>query len=593
MSSNKAQPLTNAAEIIDRFGGIRPMAAKIDTPVTTVQGWKKRDVIPGTRRQQILTAAADLNINLDDVINNTSNSNSEASASPSTSTLASPPSDAIQSEKRDNTDKKPVTMSEKPTTPKPEAQTTHDELLASMEANSKKTMVASAWIAVAMILLTAIVAFILLYPGMKKNNENIQEQSQKIEQLETKVEDVNQKTSFIQSIVPDDINETVQSLKEQATTIQSDIKNLSNQAGQISQDVLGKDAGPLSKRLSVIEEQIAVMSGSTPNADGNFSALINRIEQLENSVSGQNQLKDSMTQLQDIVANLDTKQQSLSEDLENVQENDSEGALGQTLEGVSNTDLKAAAMLIAFSQMRSALNRSEPFENDLGILHKLAGEDNEELRDAIERLAPHAENGVLTKQGLSEELKTLTGDIVFSSLQGEDVSIKEKAMARLNQVLKVEKDGQQITGTETQVTVSKAQALLDQGDIQGAIAELQTLDGEAAETAQPFLQKAEASLLAQQVENMIGTDILSAITSQIPAAALPEGLGTSSDGRPELPSISAPAGMGDIINDLGGKAEGIEDVIPLDMSREVIEDEESGVKILPRQKGFKGFSTGQ
>jgi len=67
MAKTKSQPIQNAGEIIERFGGIRPMAAKIDTPVTTVQGWKKRDVIPATRREQILTAAQDNNIDISDI----------------------------------------------------------------------------------------------------------------------------------------------------------------------------------------------------------------------------------------------------------------------------------------------------------------------------------------------------------------------------------------------------------------------------------------------------------------------------------------------------------------------------------------------
>lgn len=32
--------IQNGAEIIERFGGIRPMAKKIEAAVTTVQGWK-------------------------------------------------------------------------------------------------------------------------------------------------------------------------------------------------------------------------------------------------------------------------------------------------------------------------------------------------------------------------------------------------------------------------------------------------------------------------------------------------------------------------------------------------------------------------
>jgi hypothetical protein len=43
--------------LIERFGGIRPMAAKLKIPVTTVQGWKKRGAIPASRHSDILAAA--------------------------------------------------------------------------------------------------------------------------------------------------------------------------------------------------------------------------------------------------------------------------------------------------------------------------------------------------------------------------------------------------------------------------------------------------------------------------------------------------------------------------------------------------------
>src|SRR5579859_4589619 len=51
--------------IIDRFGGIRPMATKLAVPVTTVQGWKKRGIIPQVRHADILAAAAREGIAID------------------------------------------------------------------------------------------------------------------------------------------------------------------------------------------------------------------------------------------------------------------------------------------------------------------------------------------------------------------------------------------------------------------------------------------------------------------------------------------------------------------------------------------------
>ena len=64
---NDHDPIENAEEIIERFGGIRPMARKMAVAVTTVQGWKKRNVIPGSRRDELVRAASTHNIDLSDV----------------------------------------------------------------------------------------------------------------------------------------------------------------------------------------------------------------------------------------------------------------------------------------------------------------------------------------------------------------------------------------------------------------------------------------------------------------------------------------------------------------------------------------------
>ena len=122
-------------------------------------------------------------------------------------------------------------------------------------------------------------------------------------------------------------------------------------------------------------------------------------------------------------------------------------------------------------------------------------------------------NWVLTRQGLSTEFRGLAGDIVVSSLKGEDISIRERAKARLNDVMTIEKDGEP-AGTDTQATVAKAQLLLDQGDVQGAMAELQKLEGGAAETAQPFMQQLQATLQAEETQQLLRNSLTSKVTGQ-------------------------------------------------------------------------------
>ena len=52
--------------LIQRFGGIRPMANKLEVPFTTVQGWKKRGAIPAARVDALRAAARRHGIKLED-----------------------------------------------------------------------------------------------------------------------------------------------------------------------------------------------------------------------------------------------------------------------------------------------------------------------------------------------------------------------------------------------------------------------------------------------------------------------------------------------------------------------------------------------
>ena len=186
----------------------------------------------------------------------------------------------------------------------------------------------------------------------------------------------------------------------------------------------------------------------------------------------------------------------------------------------------------------------------------------------MQRLAPQAEKGgVLTSDGLSKEFKGYAGDIVSSSLKGEDISAAEKAKIRITQMLNVKKDGELVGGTDTQKIVAKAQKQLDDNDIQGAVATLQTLDGNAKTTAEPFIQQAEAAVLAENIQNMLRQMIVANVGANMNTA-------TGSTGTTTVKSVT----------------DKVQAVLP---KENVVKDEESGFAILPAPKGFKGFSPGE
>ncbi len=538
MSLDDVDALKNASLIIERFGGIRPMAAKVGAPVTTVQGWKKRDVIPGSRRDDVLRAANENHIDLGDVLKDKGPSGMPVSAEKNAEVDMPDETDTdVRSEEDIKITVEP--LKRPPLKPLPSSfsttvDTTHEDLMAAIAQGQKKAARNSFVTMLCFALVLGGAGTLLLLPSAKK----IEQHEGQIAALEGKVEALDES-----SIVPEDMRKTLSDLKAQA----NDIKN----------NVMSGDTHAITDRLSVLEAKLDAVQGGQALKD-----LTARIRGLEVSVSGQQQLSDSIDELKKIVDSLDGQMNDMDDRLAIIQKTPG-SALGETLEGVSNSDMKAAALLIAFSQLRESINRNEPFEDDLVLLQKLVGNDDPTLQAALVKLAPQAEKGgVLTTEGLKEEFKDLAGDIVFSSLKGEDVSVSEKAKVRLTQILNVKKDGELVGGTPTQKTVAKAQDQLNKGDVQGAIATLKTLDGEAKTTAEPFIDQAQATLLADQVQTML---------RQMIVANVGKNMGVSTGGG------------------LSGVATKIQNALP---GSGVVKDEESGFAILPAPKGFKGFSSG-
>ncbi len=559
MSLDDDNALKNASMIIERFGGIRPMAAKVGAPVTTVQGWKKRDVIPGSRRDDVVKAANENSIDISDLMKE----GAPASQMPPMPSIFKTPYEENKPEQKtpekiipfanDAKDKEGARISVEPLVrhqkPVGLSEPSHEELMAAIAKGQKKAVSASLWTAGVFTLLIAGASFLALVPTAKQvrqNDAKIAVLEGRVLDIGENVQDINKTSDYFKGLMPD--------------AMQKRMADLKMQADDISKRVIAADAGSLSDRLSVLEAKLDGMEGGQAIKD-----LVVRVRGLEATFAGQTQLTASINELRTIVDSLDGQVNTLDGQLAALQKTQG-SALGQTIEGVSGSDMKAAALLIAFAQLRESLNRSEPFSDDIVLLQKLVGQDDPQLQEALTRLAPAAQKGgVLTSQGLSEEFKGLAGDIVFSSLGGEDVSMTDKAKIRLTQALNIKKDGELVGGTPTQKAVAKAQAQLDSGDVKGAMATLQTLDGDAASKAAPFVEQARATVLADQIQTMLRQMIIGNV-----------GVNAGANASGALEKVKAVAGQ------VGNAVTG---------SGTVVKDDASGFSILPAPSGFKGFSS--
>lgn len=505
MSKKNTTSLDNAVEVIERFGGIRPMSTKTDIPVTTIQGWKKRDSIPANRVDEIMKAAQNNGVDISDLVEHGGANSNDKPAEVSVKPAA--PSAPIKEEVQVNEglatlDRLDARSKDKEVS----LDVSYDNIqkqIADVENRSvQKSVLISSGIFVVVLAAVAI----LLWPKAEEVNDKVAANSEQIAAMEdgngygisTKASD----------LIPESWQNQINGLMGQAEQMKNDAIAAKDQAQaalqkveEISNDVLGSDAGTVTERYAKLQGHMGDVM-ATPQ----MTYFMEQLQGMGDSIPGQEVLDGAQGELSGVLQAFSGTPDQLNGYLDQARQQS--GALGQTFDGVPADDMKAAALLFTFNQMRSALNREgQPFDEDLALLKNFIGEDSNELNAAIDRLAPRAEDGVLTVGGLSEEFRNLAGDAVVASLQGEDVSVQEKAKARFNELFSVEQNGELVTGTDTQASLKRVQDLLAEEKLEEAIAVAKTLEGPEAEIVAPWIEKAEATKAADDVKDILGYNI--------------------------------------------------------------------------------------
>lgn len=515
------QSLDNAEEIIERFGGIRPMATTIDAAVTTVQGWKKRNTIPPHRIERIIIAAEKSGVDLSDLIEIPAPppAPEPAKEKPASSYYQRPadlPSDSPYKEDADpaprSNDLPPLPLSGQAQQNQPQsaaredtafASILHDDIIYSIQQAERRAVTKSTWTTIILVAVSTLALTLIFGLGDKGMSENdriaaLKEMEAELQSVKNDVDTIKKKQGFFGSVIPEDLNQKVDVLKNKASDAGQAAISLANEAKTISQSLINGPSEEIMGQIAAFEKELDSL-GKFPSV----ASITQRFAAFTATSGGQNLLEQSTSDLSSIVSDLkNPDDKTLEKEIDKARQ--TSASLNQALEGVPQNDLKAAAMLLTMTQLRSALNRNgEPFDEDLALLQKLVGDDDPALTQSINKLSTHAQNGILTSSGLSNELRSLTGEIVVASLKGEKLSIQDRAKARIQSVLLLEDEGKVTASSDTQQTLSQADKLLQQGDVEGALQAMQNLDGDAAKAAQPWMNKAEASLAARQFKTAL------------------------------------------------------------------------------------------
>lgn len=454
-----SETFKKATKVIEKFGGIRPMAQKLDVPVTTVQGWKKRNNIPENRADDIIKAAKEHNINLDSLIASNANANEKAATSQASAPSSNAPKSGVSAtSSASQQDSMECVYEGKEAV----------EFARQMHTkNMKNGLLGGTAIVISLIALAGVY---LVSPSNAPSSNALAKFEQQLDQTQLVVNQQNENFS-----------ERISALE----------------AGRI-------------QLSDMIDNRLGEVQSQSVNVDtALFDRLQEQIEGLRLRMADNASMADAYNELSQSVTNIQTRlgsiEQGLSAARQSLQQSD-----------ISGADLKAATLMVSLGYLRMVLNRAEPFAADYALMRQWVGAQNDpELAQALDRLAPYATEGVLSSDQLKSSLLGMAEEVIAASLNGEDVSISDKITAQLNQLVSIKKDGVPVSGTAADDKLQQAVSYLDSNQVAGAVATLNTLDPDVRQVLAPWFSQANGTLAAQNAYTTLSDRLFTLIQNPI------------------------------------------------------------------------------
>jgi hypothetical protein len=467
----EAEAAATTGRVIDSFGGIRPMATKLAVPVTTVQGWKKRGIIPQARHADILAVANREGISLDPI----ELAATDTGLGPRTETRTFEP--AIDAPPEIAEPARPA-FSAPPIVPAP----------APPQTVVVRRGGGAAYAAMLISLLVATGVAGAGYIGWQYY----------FEPLEAKVAALEARPGGGAS----------DELVRRVAKLEADIAQAS--APPAAQGA--EPASAESERLAALEKQLAELKAGSDRTE----QLAKNLSDLQVAAGGRELLAQSIRDIQSSTAATQGEVERLGAQVT---------AFGTRLDQVDaaladkrQQALRAEAIVLAVGQLRTALASSKPFTSELGALRALAGGDAD-MAAAMDQIEPFADSGVPTYDDLSKDFARMAPILVRSAVVGDGQSWWRQALYHIETVISIRRVGENTPGDTTDAIVARAEAKVDENDLPGAIAALKSLTGLPADMASSWVHDAGHRVTVDGVEDRLTEIAIGHVAGGAPAPA--------------------------------------------------------------------------
>ena len=519
----------NVEAIIAKFGGLRPMANKLDLAVSTVQGWKIRGHIPEQRHAEVLKAAKehDIAVSAADLLPPGEAAGDAPTESGPTEPAPSGPAPAAAAQAKGAeakarsplpaTGQRPAADGKedaaKPPAPNEAAKSAEkaDEKPKEAAATAQAAPPAAAAHAAqerrgggflpgllvgALLIVGGAVAAVALrdswmplVAGTQTPAGDTSQLQQQVQSLASELDTVKQQTAAL-SQKADSLESSISGLSGQQggspadiTALQSSVQSLQAAGEKRAQDLASIDSalkaitgdGGLESKVSDLTSKADGLAVATARNEAGVANLTNEVRTVSGQVAGLD-----VDDLRSSTAALSTKLDSLDTRLDTV-----EGQVRGQVAAERN------AMLLALGQLDDAVAAGQPYAQSLSLMSSYA--DDRAPAAAMATLQSHATSGVTTLSALRVRFKD-TGDAIVAADYDAtaDEGLFGDVVRNLSKLVIVRSRDPNDPGANGMV--ARSEAALEAGNLAGAVSEVESLEGPPAQVAASWLADAKARL---------------------------------------------------------------------------------------------------
>ncbi|MFD0916711.1 COG4223 family protein [Pseudahrensia aquimaris] len=283
---------------------------------------------------------------------------------------------------------------------------------------------------------------------------------------------------------------------EKLDGLANDVSQLKQAPQQESVDpatvvALGTTVATIQSQIGALETSLGAVSAKTDKLPDSFVTPEAVDEKLAGLKSG---LDDSLSAIESKVGELSGAVES------------QQAALGTVQEQVSNGADKRAAVALIAAQLKSQVDRGEPFAQTLETLKTASGEG-----ESYVALEPFASSGVATVDELATRFGTVSEDIINATTDKSAMSLTDRLLSGAKSLVKVKPiDG--VEGDTPDAIVSRIDSALRKGDAVLAAEAWQALPDAGKAASQSWFDALQAritadNLLSATVQNFISSTV--------------------------------------------------------------------------------------